>query len=89
MSRDQQDGGREGDDADEQAAVPQAVGPVLAAMEVMKHDAVSAVRPDHAIGMIGVAALIAMPAKTSAPANERRMRLADSKWIEDMVASLR
>ena len=33
-------------------------------MDVMKHDAVSAVRPDHAIGMIGVAALIAMPAKT-------------------------
>ena len=61
----------------------------MGAMEMTKHDAVSAVRPDQAIGMIGVAALIAMPAKTSAPANERRMRLADSKWIEDMVASLR
>jgi len=69
VGRDQQDGGREGDDADEQAGVPRPVVPLLGVMEMTKHNAVSAVRPDHAIGMIGVAALIAMPAKTSAPAN--------------------
>ncbi|HXH15013.1 MAG TPA: hypothetical protein VNJ10_02655 [Sphingomonas sp.] len=58
MRDDQQDGGREGGEADDEAA-SHGCSPGL---------------EDQAMGMIGVAALTAMAAKNSAPANERAMR---------------
>lgn len=66
MRDDQQEGGRKGGKAYENAAT---------------HDG-SPWREDQAIGMIGVAVLTAIAAKTIAPTNEQAIRWTVSKRID-------